>query len=129
MNAYQRRQYRRHVRNVPFPTGCFRQGYSGTTSYPDLMCTDGYMSDMDADGHDPSVARKPCLMCNLDEYLAWKREEWENEELPDGLYRGADGTLTYTCRHCESEREWYGEPEEFERDGHMNCGGSPFCLP
>lgn len=130
MNAYQRRQYRRHVRSVPIPDGCFRQGYSGTTSYPDLMCTDGYMSDMDADGHDPTTARQPCEHCNPAEHAEWMRDQDdEDDELPDGLYRDPDGTLTYTCRHCESERQWYGLAEEFDRYDHMNCGGSPYCLP
>jgi hypothetical protein len=50
-------------------------------------------------------------------------------DLPDGLWRDATGTLTYTCRHCDSTREWYGEPEEFDMFNHFECGGSPYCMP
>lgn len=53
----------------------------------------------------------------------------DEAELPDGLWRDSSGTLTYECRHCESKREWYGEPEEFDIYNHIQCGGSPFCLP
>lgn len=76
MNAKQRRTLRR---NSP-DTGCHRQGYSGTTPYPDLMCTDGYMSDMDADGYDPSVSRLPCHECKPVEYAEWMRDEREMSE-------------------------------------------------
>jgi|GEM_PF-4245218 len=126
MNAYQRRQHRRAL--PPF-TGCGRQGYSGDTSYPDLMCTDGYMSDMDADGHDPSVARLPCRVCKPDEHAAWQQEEWDNEELPDGLWRDAKGTLKFECRSCGHDREWYGEPHQFDLSDRNVCGGSPRCIP
>lgn len=74
MNAHQRRKQRRRA-PVAVAIGCQFQGYSGTTRYPDLMCTDGYMSDMDADGDDPSVARPPCPECNPDEYREWAREQ------------------------------------------------------
>lgn len=77
MNAKQRRRYRRAL---PVASGCHRQGYSGTTGYPDLMCTDGYMTDMDGDGYDPSVARLPCRDCNPVEYAEWMREQQEMEE-------------------------------------------------
>lgn len=77
MNAQQRRTQRRTVSRSPAALGCHTQGYSGTTSYPDLMCTDGYMSDMDADGDDPSVARPPCAKCNPEEHAEWLREQRE----------------------------------------------------
>jgi hypothetical protein len=80
MNAQQRRTQRRAVRRQPASLGCHAQGRSGTTSYPDLMCTDGYMSDMDADGDDPSVARPPCASCNPEEHAEWLREQRELEE-------------------------------------------------
>jgi hypothetical protein len=77
MNAHQRRKFRRAF--PIFDGGCHRQGYSGDTSYPDLMCTDGYMTDMDDDGYDPSVARLPCEHCNPEEYQAWMKELEEQE--------------------------------------------------
>jgi hypothetical protein len=80
MNAQQRRRQRRAVSRQPAALGCHAQGRSGTTSYPDLMCTDGYMSDMDADGDDPSVARQPCAKCNPEEHAEWLREQQELEE-------------------------------------------------
>lgn len=131
MNAYQRRQYRRHVRSVPIPDGCFRQGYSGTTSYPDLMCTDGYMSDMDDDGHDPTTARQPCAHCMPDAYAEWMREQAdEDEDLPDGLWRNGAGELTFACRSCGEATEWPADPEDFDINEHANvCGGSQYCLP
>jgi hypothetical protein len=125
MNAHQRRK---HSRALPPVTGCCKQGYSGTTRYPDLMCTDGYMSDMDADGDDPSVARPPCPDCKPGEHAEWMREQ-QGDELPDGLWHNDKGRLTYECRHCESKREWYSEPEEFDIDNHMACGSSPHCMP
>lgn len=82
MNAHQRRIARRrfgHRRPSASP-GCHTLGYSGTTSYPDLMCTDGYLSDMDADGADPSVARPPCQKCNPEEHANWLHEQQELEE-------------------------------------------------
>lgn len=75
MNAKQRRKYRR---SLPVVNGCQRLGYSGTTRYPDLMCTDGYMTDMDADGYDPTTSRLPCRDCNPVEYAEWMREEEED---------------------------------------------------
>lgn len=75
MNAQQRRVYRR---SLPAPDGCQELGYSGTTMYPDLMCTDGYMTDMDDDGYDPTTARLPCHHCNPVEHAEWMREELEN---------------------------------------------------
>ena len=80
MNAQQRRT--RHAAECPVPAalGCQTQGYSGTTSYPDLRCTAGYMSDMDADGDDTSVARPPCAKCNPEEHAEWLREQQELEE-------------------------------------------------
>jgi hypothetical protein len=44
------------------------------------MCTDGYMTDMDDDGYDPSVARLPCPDCNPVEYAEWMREQREMDE-------------------------------------------------
>jgi len=127
MNAHQRRTHRR---STPAPTGCRRQSHSGTTSYPDLMCTDGYMSDMDADGDDPSVSRLPCRACNPDEYLAWKREQWEDEELPEGLERTNDGTLLFECLSCGRDTEWPAEVADFDINNSANlCGGSPRCCP
>jgi hypothetical protein len=127
MNAHQRRIHRRAL---PPVTGCGRQGHSGTTIYPDLMCTDGYMSDMDADGDDPSAARPPCQHCNPVEHAEWAREQQdEDDELPYGLRPDSKGRLMYECRHCGGDREWCGEPHEFCNDTHMNCGGSPYCLP
>jgi len=78
MNAHQRRIYQR--RHPAVASGCHQQGYSGTTTYPDLMCTDGYMSDMDGDGDDPNVARPPCPKCNPEEHAEWVREQQELEE-------------------------------------------------
>lgn len=127
MNAHQRRKRRRAL---PPITGCGRQGYSGTTSYPDLMCTDGHMTDMDGDGYDPSVARLPCRVCKPDEYLAWKREEWANEELPDGLWRMNDGRLMYECVSCGENSEWPAGIKDFDINNHANmCGRSPRCCP
>lgn len=78
MNAQQRRVARR---KRPVFDGCGVQGYSGITTYPDLMCIDGYMRDMDADGWDPSVSALPCKHCLPDERVEWDRErEEENEE-------------------------------------------------
>lgn len=71
MNSHQRRKYRRAA---PDWTGCMRLGYSGTTSYPDLMCVDGYMRDQDADGWDPSVSCLPCRDCKPVECAEWMRE-------------------------------------------------------
>ena len=70
MNAHQRRKWRRAI---PV-SGCGFQGFSHTTPYPDLMCTDGRMSDMDADGDDPSVWRIPCPKCNPDKYQEYIAE-------------------------------------------------------
>ena len=73
MNAAQRRIQRRKAwRNSP--PSCGLQGYSGTTIYPDLMCVDGYMRDMDADGYDPSVSALPCKHCRPEEYAEWQKE-------------------------------------------------------
>lgn len=81
MNAQQRHVARRAYRRAqPAALGCHTQGRSGTTSYPDLMCTDGYMSDMDGDGDDPSVARQPCAKCNPEEHAEWLREQQELDE-------------------------------------------------
>lgn len=77
MNAQQRRIARRRA---PAYAGCQALGYSGTTPYPDMMCTDGYMTDQDADGYDPSTARKPCKACLPVEYAEWMREEQEMSE-------------------------------------------------
>ena len=127
MNAYQRRKHRRSSHAIPRAIGCHRQGYSGTTSYPDLMCTDGYMSDMDADGIDPSVSRTPCQHCNPEEHAEWQRDmSDELDDLPYGLYQEGD-TLRYECRHCGGDREWFGEPHEFDKYTHQNCGGSQWC--
>lgn len=114
----------------PARDGCGRQGYSGTTSYPDLMCTDGYMSDMDADGDDPSVARMPCRACNADEFSEWESEQWENEELPAGLSRRADGALMFDCRSCDEATVYEGEAEDFDINNLANvCGRSERCCP
>lgn len=75
MNSHQRRIARRAA---PAMTGCGRQGFSGTTSYPDLMCVDGYMRDMDADGWDPSVSACPCKIC-----LPRERADWDFEQIED----------------------------------------------
>jgi hypothetical protein len=63
-----------------------RLGYSGTTSYPDLMCEDGYMRDQDADGYDPSVSCLPCRDCQPVEYAEWMRElrEMDDDSELDG---------------------------------------------
>lgn len=70
MNARQRRKQRRAGASI----GCGFQGYSGTTPYPDLMCTDGRMSDMDADGDDPETWRAPCPKCKPAEYAEYLKE-------------------------------------------------------
>lgn len=62
-------------------------------------------------------------------YAVERAEELGGDELPDGLTRDEDGTLRYKCRHCLSEREWHAEPQDFDRHNHINCGGSPYCLP
>lgn len=64
----------RTASRLPGDWGCHALGYSGTTSYPDLMCTDGYMTDMDGDGYDPTTWRPPCAHCNPTEYAEWMRE-------------------------------------------------------
>jgi hypothetical protein len=38
------------------------------------MCTDGFMTDMDADGYDPSVSREPCKACNPQAFERWRKE-------------------------------------------------------
>lgn len=125
MNAHQRRRQRRRT---PAPTGCGKQGHSGTTPYPDLLCMDGYMRDADADGYDPNVSCLPCASCDPAGHEAWMRELAE-DELPDGLTLGDKGALLYECRHCGGDREWYGEADQFDAATHMQCGGSPYCLP
>lgn len=72
MNSSQRRKAKRAA--GPEFTGCGAQGYSGTTVYPDLMCTDGRMSDMDADGWDPTTWRVPCAHCMPTEYAEHLQE-------------------------------------------------------
>lgn len=62
-------------------------------------------------------------------YAIERAEELGGDELPDGLTRDEGGTLRYKCRHCLTERQWYGEPQDFDRHNHINCGGSPYCLP
>jgi hypothetical protein len=44
------------------------------------MCTDGYMTDMDGDGYDPTTWRPPCAHCNPKEHAEWQRELLEEEE-------------------------------------------------
>ena len=79
MNAAQRRiQRRKDWREGP--STCGLQGYSGTTSYPDLMCQDGYMRDMDADGYDPSTWAQPCQVCNHHKHTEWLKELAEEAE-------------------------------------------------
>lgn len=132
MNAYQRRKHRRAL---PSFTGCGRQGYSGTTSYPDLMCTDGHMTDMDGDGYDPSVARLPCADCKPAERAEWDREQREldgdeTDMFPEGLWDTADGTLMFACRSCGQDTAWEGEAQDFDINHYANvCGGSPRCCP
>lgn len=77
MNAAQRRKARRAS---PESESCGLQGYSGTTSYPDLMCIDGVMRDMDADGWDPSTWAPPCKHCNPTAHSAWIAEQIEEAE-------------------------------------------------
>jgi hypothetical protein len=77
MNARQRRKARRaadRLTDFDMARTCGTQGYSGTTSYPDLMCVDGRMRDMDADGYDPSTWASPCKHCLPAEYAAWRKE-------------------------------------------------------
>lgn len=76
MNAHGRRKARRAV---PEPYSCGTLGYSGTTSYPDLMCIDSRMRDMDDDGYDPSAWASPCKKCLPEEYAAWRKEVSEEE--------------------------------------------------
>lgn len=74
MNAHQRRKHRRALYWQP---GCNNLGYSGTTTYPDLMCMNGYMVDADADGWDPTDAHLPCKHCRPDEHKAWIKDSHE----------------------------------------------------
>lgn len=71
MNSHQRRIARR--RN-PEPSSCGRLGYSGTTTYPDLMCVDGMMIDQDGDGYDPTAWHPPCPDCQPVKFKAWREE-------------------------------------------------------
>lgn len=77
MNAAQRRTSRRAH---PESETCGLQGYSGTTSYPDLMCMDGVMRDMDVDGWDPSTWAPPCKNCNPIAHREWIDEQMEEDE-------------------------------------------------
>lgn len=85
--------------------------------------------------HERRKARRAWLRHEINEFLAgptsWDAgaDEDEDADLPDGLWRDSTGTLTYTCRHCDSEREWCGEPHEFDMFNHIECGGSPYCMP
>ena len=63
-----------------YAASCGQQGYSNTCPYPDLMCQDGYMRDMDADGFDPSVWAVPCPSCNPEEYAEYLRERDEEDD-------------------------------------------------
>ena len=128
MNAYQRRKYRRALPPISW---CCKQGYSGEASYPDLMCTDGYMSDMDADGHDPSTSRMPCSDCKPVAYAKWVRDEQQGgDELPYGLWHDSKGALTFECRACGRDTKWEARIDEFDINNYANvCGGSPRCCP
>lgn len=128
MNARQRRAARR--RSPILTGGCHKQGYSGTTPYPDLMCLDGYMRDMDADCHDLSVAALPCASCKPVERAEWDRDQGDDDDdLPAGLWR-SNGRIMFACRVCDESTEWPVGPEEFDINEHANmCGGSPRCCP
>jgi len=78
MNARQRRVVRRAA--VPEFTGCGAQAYSGATPYPDLMCVDGRMADMDADGWNPTTWRVPCAHCMPTAYVEHLQELFEEME-------------------------------------------------
>lgn len=123
MNAAQRRIARRAR---PAPDTCGLQGHSGTTTYPDLMCVDGRMTDMDDDGYDPSTWRAPCKNCLPEEWEEWQRELLE-ESLPHGFFlRGKE--IWYECRGCGNDRKWQGDSPPNE-DDYRACGGSPTCIP
>ena len=77
MTAHQRRRPRRAL---PPPNTCGKQGYSGTTSYPDLMCIDGVMRDMDADGWRLDEWAPPCRNCDPAGWAAWQKELQEEQE-------------------------------------------------
>ena len=77
MNAAQRRKQRRAF---PIADTCGLQGYSGTTTYPDLMCQDGAMRDMDDDGYDPSTWAPPCKNCDPKGWAEWQTELAEEME-------------------------------------------------
>lgn len=49
-------------------------------------------------------------------------------ELPDGVYKRADGALEAECRSCGKWYELPCDPEEYDPD-YSYCGGSPRCCP
>lgn len=50
-------------------------------------------------------------------------------ELPDGLWL-RNGVVMFECENCHEDKEYFGEPKDFEL-GHPHnvCGGSPYCCP
>lgn len=100
MNSAQRRVARRKGPLI-LSGGCYRQGYSGTTSYPDLSCLDGYMRDMDADGYDMSESVLPCAHCKPVEHAEWEREEREQDE-DDADAAAADDDIEFFDQ-CDRE--------------------------
>lgn len=50
------------------------------------------------------------------------------QELPHGVFEGADGSYRAKCRACGRDYELFGTPEEFTEEGNY-CGGSPGCTP
>lgn len=58
------------------------------------------------------------------------RAKGGGSELPEGLWRNADGALMYECESCWKMAEWPVEAEDFELGNPANvCGGSPRCCP
>lgn len=56
-------------------------------------------------------------------------DEVYEANLPLGL-RLSGGELRYKCPRCESDRQWYGTPEDFaDPDTTKLCGGTQWCLP
>lgn len=57
-------------------------------------------------------------------------DEWMLERFGtvDGLME-RDGVVTATCRSCDKDYEWEGDPLDGYDHHRSYCGGSPRCCP
>ena len=60
--------------------------------------------------------------------VAWVPPAPPEPELPEGVWRRADGRLMFECLSCQHAVELHCEPDEFD-PAVAYCGGSPRCLP